>query len=58
MDTKTPPYPVVSIPDKVNIIIWFLLVTTCLAVLTRLVSKRVLTKSLGMDDYLVSIATV
>ena len=51
-------YPIISIPDKVNITTWFLLVFTCLSVLTRLGSKYSISKKLGNDDYLISIAAL
>ncbi|MCJ1375626.1 hypothetical protein MMC20_006863 [Loxospora ochrophaea] len=56
MDASPSPYPTVSIPDKVNIVTWFLMVTTCLAVLTRIASKLLITRLLSSDDYVISVA--
>lgn len=42
----------------VNVVTWVLLITSALAVLTRLVTKRALRRSLDIDDVFVLLALV
>lgn len=42
----------------VNVITWFLLVVNVLWVFTRLVTRLILSRSLGRDDAVIVIATV
>jgi hypothetical protein len=41
-----------------NVVIWVLSITSALAVLTRLITKRALRRSIGVDDAFVVLALV
>ena len=52
MDASGSPYPTISDPDVATILIWFLMTTMSLAVITRLATKYSVAGKLFGDDLL------